>query len=183
MAYVPCVPYYALKIPCAAPDAHCRQGPLNGLTLSGPNISFSSYCRFIKSPTCEMVVAGDPFKAGTSQPSNTPLKGLTTKEKRHRRAAGHHWSFFSELWFLGPVLDFPLWKIFSFSLRACNMTLILNDIACHRHINKDIKGTNDYHLLGWVLDFFFLVIYAIPYVRLTYVVWHGLHTRGCIRPR
>ena len=36
------------------------------------------------------------------------------------------------------------------------MTLILNVIACHRHINKDIKGTDDYHLLGWVLDFFFL---------------------------
>ena len=99
-----------------------------------------------------MVVTGDPFKAGASQPSHTPLKGLTTEEKRRRRATGHHWSFFPELWFLGP--DFPLCKIFSFSLWICNMTLILNDIACHQHINKDIKGTEDYHLLGWVWIFF-----------------------------
>ena len=128
-----------------------------------------------------MVVAGDPFKAGAFQPSNAPLKGLTTKEKRRRRVAGPHSSFFSELWFLGPVLDFPLCKIFSFSLWACNMTLILNDIACHRHINKDKKGVGDYHLLGWVLVFF-LVICAPPYVRLAYMAWHGLHTRAVFVP-
>ena len=94
-----------------------------------------------------MVVAGDPFKASMSQPSNAPLKGLTTKEERRGRAAGHHWSFFSECGFLGPVLDFPLCKISYFW--ACNMTLVLNDIVCHRNINKDTKGTDDYHLFGW----------------------------------
>ena len=30
---------------------------------------------------------------------------------------------------------------------------------------------------------YYLVIRVPPYVRLTYVLRHGLHTRGCIRPR
>ena len=53
------------------------------------------------------------------------------------------------------------------------MTLVLNNIVCHRNINKDTKGTDDYHLFGWVSNFF-LVICAIPYVRLTHKIGHVL---------
>ena len=53
------------------------------------------------------------------------------------------------------------------------MTLALNGIICHQNINKDTKDIDNYHLFGWVLNFF-LVICAIPHIRLTHVVRHVL---------
>ena len=43
------------------------------------------------------------------------------------------------------------------------MTPILNVIACNRHINKETKGTDAYHLLGWLLRVFSLLS-ALPFM-------------------